>query len=66
MSRLDVDGSAKRKKGLRRMIVIPVYEGVDLLAVAGPTKVFLWAELETRLVAKPNFEALPHVTPHPH
>ena len=34
------------------MIVIPVYEGVDLLDVAGPTEMFLWAKLETCLVAE--------------
>ncbi len=34
------------------MIVIPVYEGVNLLDVAGPTEMFLWAEIETRLVAE--------------
>ena len=28
------------------MIVIPVYEGVDLLDVAGPTEMFLWADVE--------------------
>ena len=28
------------------MVVIPVYEGVDLLDVAGPTEMFLWADVE--------------------
>jgi transcriptional regulator GlxA family with amidase domain len=35
-----------------RVIVIPVYEGVDLLDVTGPFEMFHWAQIEVRLVAQ--------------
>jgi transcriptional regulator GlxA family with amidase domain len=34
------------------MIVIPVYEGVDLLDVTGPCEMFRWADIEVCLVAQ--------------
>ena len=34
------------------MIVIPVYEDVDVLDVTGPFEMFRWANLEVRLVAQ--------------
>lgn len=34
------------------MIIIPVYNGVDLLDVAGPFEMFHWAGIETHLVAE--------------
>ena len=34
------------------MIVIPVYDGVDLLDVTGPFEMFLWANIDVRLVAE--------------
>jgi transcriptional regulator GlxA family with amidase domain len=40
-----VDGAAKPK------ILIPVYEGVDLLDVCGPSEMFFWAGLQVDLVA---------------
>ncbi|MEI6546346.1 MAG: DJ-1/PfpI family protein [Burkholderiales bacterium] len=34
------------------MIVIPVYQGVDVLDVTGPFEMFRWANLEVQLVAE--------------
>jgi len=34
------------------MIVIPVYDGVDVLDVTGPFEMFQWAGIEVRLVAQ--------------
>jgi hypothetical protein len=34
------------------VIVIPVYEDVDLLDVTGPFEMFRWANIEVRLVAQ--------------
>jgi transcriptional regulator GlxA family with amidase domain len=34
------------------MIVIPVYDGVDVLDVTGPFEMFLWAEVDVLLVAE--------------
>jgi putative intracellular protease/amidase len=34
------------------MIVIPVYEGVDLLGVTRPFEMFHWANIEVRVVAR--------------
>ena len=33
-------------------IVIPVYQGVDLLDVAGPCEMFRWAGFDVRVVAE--------------
>jgi putative intracellular protease/amidase len=34
------------------VIIIPLYEGVDVLDVTGPFEMFRWAKIEVRLVAR--------------